>query len=70
MTAILTAVAVERLPAGLYGAERIRPGTLSSELAPTASDAALFIFGGIEPRIQRERAQHLKQVAVASAVDA
>jgi hypothetical protein len=34
------------------------------------SDAALFIFCGIEPRIERECAQHLEQVAVAATVDA
>jgi hypothetical protein len=37
---------------------------------PPSGLSALFIFCGIEPRIQRERAQHLKQVAVAAAVDA
>jgi hypothetical protein len=37
---------------------------------PPHSDAALFIFCGIEPRIQRERAQHFAQIAVATAVDA
>src|SRR5262249_58447681 len=37
---------------------------------PPRSDAALFIFRGIEPGIQRECAQHFEQVAVAAAVDA
>ena len=71
---VLTAVGVEHLPTGLWwvaprGAGRIRPGTLAVRWCPPRSDAALFIFCGIEPRIQRERAQHLAQVAVAAAVE-
>jgi hypothetical protein len=37
---------------------------------PPRGLSALFIFCGIEPRIQRERAQHFEEVAVTAAVDA
>jgi hypothetical protein len=36
---------------------------------PSGSNAALFIFCAIEPRIQGERAQQLAQVAVAASAD-
>jgi hypothetical protein len=37
---------------------------------PPRGLSALFIFCGIEPRIQSECAQHFEQVAVAATVDA
>jgi len=36
---------------------------------PPCSLPALFVFCGVEPRKQRERAHHLAQVVVATAVD-